>query len=237
MDSSSGDSKAGQFFSINIPVYNEEEIIVQNTQKLIQFLTNLGLHYEVIIVSNGSTDGTIVKGKVLEQMYPQVCFFHIPQKGVGKAFRLAAERASSPYLISMDMDLAVELEFIPKALKLLNDYTIVLGSKILGTQKRSLIRRIGGGMYILVSKALLGLKFHDYSIGGKAYNRNFVLEHMDRIDDETNYVINLTYHAVKRGYNVIEIPVKCVDTRKSRFNLLREAIYRYSMLLKMILLK
>jgi len=237
MDSSSYQPKFEPFFTINIPVYNEEELIIQNTQKLTQFLENLGLQYEIIIVSNGSTDGTIFNGKKLKQMYPQVCFFHIPQKGVGEAFRVAAKNANSPYLISMDMDLAVELDFIPRALELLKDHTIVLGSKILGTQKRSLFRKIGGGMYILISKVLLGLKFHDYSIGGKAYQRSFLLEHIDQIDDETNYVINLTYLAVKKGYRVIEVPVKCVDTRKSRFNLVREAIYRYSMLFKMIFFK
>jgi glycosyltransferase involved in cell wall biosynthesis len=222
--------------TINIPVYNEEEIITSNAEKLLDFMAQLNVPFEIIIVSNGSTDSTDDKGQSLQKNYAEIQFFSIPQKGVGKAFRVAAQNARYPHMISMDMDLAVSLDFIPRAHELLQNYHIVLGSKIIGSQKRSIIRKLAGGTYIYASKILLGLSFHDYSIGGKGYRTEFLKTHLNAIDDETNYVINLTYCAVKEGKRVIEIPVQCHDFRKSRFNLIHEGIYRYGMLFKTLLL-
>lgn len=220
--------------TINIPVYNEEELLVPNTEKLLGYLKERDIEHEVIIVSNGSTDRTVEIGKKLQSTYDTVRFFFIEQKGVGIAFRIAASNAKFEKMISMDMDLAVNLSFITQAKDLLDRYTIVLGSKVLGNQKRSLIRKAGSFSYIYFSKLILGLKFHDYSIGGKGFKTKFVLDHINYIDDETNYVIALTLCARKKGYKVIEIPVECIDNRASRFNLIKEAIYRYSMLLKLL---
>ena len=46
-------------FTIFIPVYNEEELLVKNTVYLLTFLDSLKLPYEVILGSNGSMDGTV----------------------------------------------------------------------------------------------------------------------------------------------------------------------------------
>lgn len=220
--------------TINIPVYNEQELIGPNTEKLLGYLNERDIEHEVIIVSNGSTDKTVEIGRELESTYKSVRFFSIEQKGVGIAFRIAASNAKYEKMISMDMDLAVNLSFIDEANDLLDRYTIVLGSKVLGNQKRSLIRKVGSLSYIYLSKLILGLKFHDYSIGGKGFRTKFVMEHLNFIDDETNYVIALTLCAIKKGYKVVEIPVECIDSRSSRFNLVKEALYRYSMLLKLL---
>src|SRR5262249_32010412 len=74
-------------FTIGIPVYNEEAILVPNTERLITFLDPLGREYEVLIGSNGSTDSTTALGVDLTRRFPQVSFFHMPERGVGLAFR------------------------------------------------------------------------------------------------------------------------------------------------------
>lgn len=223
--------------TINIPVYNEEEIIVKNTEVLKAYMDSIGVEYEILIIDNGSTDKTVALGKELQNKYPQVRFFFIPEKGVGLAFKKAVAEAKYEHLISMDVDLSVDLNFIKVANVLLNDNTVVIGSKIMGSQKRSLLRRLGSSIYILLARLLLGLRFSDYSIGAKGFRRTFVMKHFDYIDKYTNYILNLTYIASKKGLKVIEIPISCVDYRKSRFNLLKEAFYRFFMLFKFALTK
>ncbi len=220
--------------TINIPVYNEEALLVQNTKRLMDFLEKNRIEYEILLVSNGSTDRTIELGEKLQETHEQIRFFSIDKKGVGIAFRIALTNAKYEKMISMDMDLAVSLLFIPQAYRLLDDYTIVLGSKVLGNQKRSIFRKLGGLSYIYISKLLLGLNYHDYSIGGKGFRTQFLRENQKIIDDETNYVIALTLCAKKKNLKVIEIPVECVDNRASRFNLVREALYRYYMLINLL---
>jgi len=221
-------------FTINIPVYNEEEILIANTEKLLQHLKGLKTDYEIIIVSNGSTDSSNELGKELQEKYREVRFMTLPHKGVGRAFEQAAKTAKFPHIISLDIDLSTDLAFIKEANVLLDTYQIVIGSKIMGTQKRSLIRKIGSGIFIYFTRLFLGIPLHDFSIGAKGYRRDFVMDNLEHIDPHTSYVLNLAYCAKKEKKEVIEIPVKCMDFRKSRFNLLAEVFYRFGMLFRLV---
>lgn len=219
-------------FSIVIPVFNEEEILIQNTEILLSYLHTLNSEYEIIIVNNGSTDRTESLGREIERRYGKIKFISIDRKGVGLAFKRGVLEAQYNHIITLDIDLSVELSFIERANKLLEHYDIVIGAKILGKQRRSFLRRLGSYIYIYIARWLLGLTFHDYSIGSKAYRRDFIIRHIDRIDPYTHYVLNLTVAAKKESARVTEIPVMCVDFRKSKFNLLREGFYRFYMLFK-----
>ena len=223
-------------FTINIPIYNEEEILAGNTEKLIRYLDGLGAAYEIVIVSNGSTDGSVRLGQELEKKYPQVRFFHLPLRGAGRAFKKAVKEAKYEHIISLDADLPVELSFIKEASALLDSYVLVIGSKVTGAQQRSPLRKIGSGIYIYFTKLLLDIELHDFSIGAKGFSRDFVLNNLKYVDDYTSYVLNLAYRAKKEGKEIAEIPVKCVDYRKSRFNLPAEAVYRFAMLLRLAFL-
>lgn len=215
--------------SIFIPVLNEEEILKQNTEKLIEFVDALSIPYEVIICSNGSTDRTDEVGYALENAYPEkVRFFAIDEKGVGRALKFCIPHFEYPYVLSLDMDLSADLSFITNALGLLDSYDIIIGSKRTGTQTRKIIRRLGSGLYIFIARLLLGIGYTDYSLGAKVYKKTILERYREWIEDYgTDYVINIVYHAFKDGYRIIEIPVTCVDTRVSRFSLLDEGIYRY----------
>jgi len=221
-------------FSINIPILNEEKILVESITKLITYLDSFGTEYEIIIVSNGSTDQSDTLGKELEKKHSQIRFYSLPQKGIGRAFKKAIQEARYEHLISIDVDLTTELSFIEEANTLLDANVLVIGSKIMGAQKRSLARKIGSGIYIYIAKLLLGLSIHDFSIGAKGFAKTFLLKHLDQIDDYTSYVLKLAYLAKKEDKNIIEIPVKCSDFRTSKFNLISEAIYRFAMLFKLV---
>jgi glycosyltransferase involved in cell wall biosynthesis len=220
--------------TIVIPVYNEEEIIVGNTESLVHFLDKSGSGYEILICSNGSTDGTLKKGRFLEEKFPgKVRFFHLEKRGVGLAFEKMVKEASFNNIISVDMDLSIDVDFIPKCLTLLSDHSIVVGSKKLGMQKRSFFRLLASNTFIFLVKSLLGLDFHDYSIAAKGYRKNDIMERLSRIDHGSSYVIEIIYFVKQKGLRIIEIPVYCVDTRKSKFNIYNEVIYRFKNLLKL----
>ena len=221
-------------FSVIIPVYNEEDVIVQNTESLIAHLKALYSAFEIIIGSNGSTDNTVMLGKRLSEQYPMVRFFHVTQRGVGHAFRQGVRMARHDFIVSLDMDLSVELDFIEQALSLLEgESEIVVGSKKMGCQKRSTFRIMGSGLFILCARLLLGLAFEDYSIAAKAYRRTVLLSHLDRIDHGTSYVIDIIALVHREGGRIMEIPVSCEDFRASKFNITREGVYRFSNLFKL----
>ncbi|MBU2550169.1 MAG: glycosyltransferase family 2 protein [Proteobacteria bacterium] len=219
--------------TVVIPVYNEAEIIRDNTARLQAYLDGLGGPYELLLVSNGSVDRTPELGGELAGADPRVRFFELAERGVGRAFALAVDRAAYDRIVSVDMDLSVDLDFIPQAAALLDDYHIVVGSKKMGSQKRAFWRKAGSMAFILTARLLLSLSFEDYSIAAKAYRREVILRYLDRLDYGTSYVLDLIYHTRSEGGRALEIPVYCEDFRPSKFNLVNEALYRFRNLFRL----
>jgi glycosyltransferase involved in cell wall biosynthesis len=214
--------------SIMIPVYNEEEILVKNTKRLIKFLNKLQVPYEILLCDNGSTDDTPNFGRKLQSRFPRkVKFLAIQEnKSVGLAFKKMVEAASFNNLISLDMDLTINFEyFIPKCLELLKSNSMVIGSKM-AKQKRPFYRKMVSNIFIFLVKIFLGLEFSDYSIGAKGYRKDHIIDKIDAIDRGTFYVINLVYFLKEKNFKIAEIPVEVYDVRKSRFNIFQDATYR-----------
>ena len=216
--------------SVFIPVLNEAAILRANCRRLLDHLERGGHDFELIIGSNGSSDATPTLGAELAARDPRVRFFHLNQPGPGRAFARALDLAASPKLVTLDMDLSTDLDFVPRAIALLDRHDVVVGSKRQGTQERSLVRILGSGAYILCARLLLGLPYHDSSIGAKAFRMEFLRRFRSTVDWNTAYVGNLIYCAHRQGRSLIEVPVTCHDTRRSRFRLGHEGLYRFAWL-------
>ena len=165
-------------------------------------------------------------------------FFSLAQKGPGRAFSHALTVFQGRSLITLDMDLSVDLQsFVPEALRLLEDgRDVVVGSKRQGRQERSAARILGSGMFIAAAKLLLGLPFEDYSLGAKAFSRRVCRQFAAAPDTHTSYTTNLIFCARRAGLPMAELPVRCSDDRSSRFNLGHEAAYRLGWVLKLFVL-
>lgn len=217
--------------SIIVPVYNEDDIIIKNTETLIDFLNKMPIRYEIILCDNGSTDKTPKLGRRLEKRFPKkVKFIRLTKRGVGRAFKKAVLASSYGNLISVDMDLSVDLEFIPKCVNLLKRFSIVVGSKI-SSQERPLHRRLMSKTYIILTKLFLGLDFSDYSIGAKGYRKTEIINNINKIGSGSFYVIELIYFAKEKNKKIMEIKTSCRDIRKSKFSLRNEVLYRLKNLL------
>lgn len=213
-----------------IPLYNEEAILEWTVSTLISFMNALCLPYELILGSNGSIDGTVSIGNRLERHYQQVIFFHLSRRGPGLAFAEALRRTSFGYLLCLDADLSTDLDFIPRAVKALEEYDAVVGSKQTGSQTRPLTRVIASEVFIACTNILLGMPYRDYSIGAKAYRTEAILPFIDKVDRHTFYTQELLYRLMMSNRKITELPVRCIDLRKSRFNLFHEGFYRYGKL-------
>ncbi|MBI5524202.1 MAG: glycosyltransferase family 2 protein [Desulfarculus sp.] len=219
--------------SVFVPVYNEEAILEANAQALLERLERDGLDYEVIIGSNGSTDRTPQLGLALQQGHPRLRFFHLDQRGPGRAFARALEMAQAPCLVTLDMDLSVSPAFVPQALELLREHDVVVGDKRQGREERSWARVLGSGLYIACARLLLGLPFRDYSIGAKGFRLELARGLPHLVDRHTAYAGNLICAAHFGGRRVAVLPVTCSDRRRSHFNLGHEGFYRLWWLMRL----
>jgi glycosyltransferase involved in cell wall biosynthesis len=198
-----------------------------------EHMRSLGLPFEIIIGSNGSTDRTVALARQICSTHGELRYFHLPKKGVGAAFRQGVMMAHHPHIITVDMDLSIDLGFISSANQLLDRHHVVIGSKITGDQKRPHIRKAASNLFIRLAGLLLNIRFQDYSIAAKGYRTDVVRRYLDRIDEWTFYVVEVVYRVNRDGYRIVQAPVICRDMRGSRFNLFHEGIYKFGNLLRL----
>ncbi|MCB9029724.1 MAG: glycosyltransferase family 2 protein [Deltaproteobacteria bacterium] len=218
--------------SFYIPLYNEAEILQSTVERLLGYIPDRCKSYEIILVSNGSTDTTAEIGNRLSNQYEQVKFFELSQKSVGAAFRKGVIESKGDSIITLDADLSSDLIFIDYALNLLQYSEMVVGSKSLGSQRRGPIRVLGSQFYILITQLLFGLTVTDYSMGCKAFKKANIEDVVDQIDNWTGYIFELVLYLKNQDAKIVQVGIDCEDTRRSHFNLLHEGLYRYMHLFK-----
>ena len=194
--------------SVFVPVYNEAALVVANTRRLAAFLDKLGIPWEIILGSNGSTDTTPDLAAALAREIDALRWFHLPHRGVGAAFREGVRRARYEHIVTVDMDLSIELDFIGHAHRLLSRCDMVIGSKTNGRQRRAWHRKLASNLFIRLARHLLKIDFHDYSIAAKGYRKSLVRRYGRHLDDHTFYVVSMVCHASRDGQRLAEIPVR-----------------------------
>jgi glycosyltransferase involved in cell wall biosynthesis len=213
--------------TIVVPVYNEELILQESMLRLSDWLTKHSTPYEIIAVDNGSTDKTPEIGRKLQQENAWFRYFQIPERSVGKAFAKGVRESKYSFIISIDADLSVDLIFIQYAESLLKYSAMVVGSKTLGSQKRSFVRVLGSQFYLFVTQVLFKMTITDFSMGAKGYRKEAILPILDDIDTWTAYVFEICVWLIHNKQTVLQIGVECEDRRKSHFNIWHEGFYRY----------
>lgn len=213
--------------SVFIPAYNEIECFETSVNTVHEYLNSHSIDHEVIVVDNGSSDGTGELGKDLALKHDWLKFKKIEARGAGNAFRKGVTLASSEKVICLDMDLSSDLLFLVLAYNLLDYSDMVVGSKTLGAQRRSFFRIAGSQTYIMLANLWLSLTVSDYSIGCKAFKKSQVLPILNDLDGWTGYMLELVLFARIQKRKVVQIGVDCDDRRPSHFNLFHEGVYRY----------
>lgn len=208
--------------SIVIPSYNDWSRLVMTLGECRKYLDKQGVDYELIPVSDGSTDGTSHALQVVadERIRPVV---YTVNHGKGYAVRQGCLAARGEYVMFMDVDLAVPLEYLELMLELLQKYDVVIGSRrcfgarIVGPQP--LARRLSGRVFNLAARAL-GLPYRDTQCGFKGFRREAARAIFNRAAaDGFAFDVEILLLAGRLGYNVAEMGVEWRDGSKSSVSL------------------
>lgn len=213
--------------TVFIPIYNEEVLLEPSAKRVHEYLTEKQIEHEIIVVSNGSTDGSNEIGQRLARETTWLRFFELTERGPGRAFVLGVKEARGESIVTLDIDLSSDINFLDYAITLLKHGAMVVGSKTMGEQRRSLFRLLGSQAYIFVSQAAFDLTISDFSIGCKALRRSEILAALPHLDHWTGYIFELALYLKTRGRKILQVSIDCNDKRKSRFNLFHEASHRY----------
>ena len=198
--------------TIVIPVYNEEADLPNCIAKLVGFVSeNQTYQWDILIADNASIDNTREVSESLCSAHNSVDYFYVPQKGRGRALRLAWLRSTSDILCYMDVDLSTDLRHLPEIIDAVaGDYDIAVGSRLSKESqvKRSVRREIISQSYNLIVKTLFLTKFPDAQCGFKAISNKAAGQIVPLI--KNNYWFfdtELLLIAAKRGFRIRSIPV------------------------------
>jgi dolichol-phosphate mannosyltransferase len=218
-----------------IPTYNE----IENIERMIRKVFSLREPFHVLIVDDGSPDGTAAKVKELQQEFPAQLFIEerAGKLGLGTAyihgFKWGLSR-NYEHLIEMDADFSHnpdDLVRLVDACRNGADLAIgsryVKGGKVANWDRKRLLLSYFASWYV---RTILWINIRDTTAGFKCYNRR-VLEKIN-FDAVTfkgyAFQICMKYAAVKHGFKVVEVPITFIDrefgTSKMSTSIFKEAI-------------
>jgi len=195
--------------SIVIPAYNEAESLPVLLEQIQVVLKTHAYHRaEVIIINDGSTDGTIEILDALSETQTHQFRMHAIhfKRNQGKAEALMAgfAAATGNIVITMDADLQDDPDEIPKLIEVLNNKNCDVVSGWKYPRKDPLEKRVFSFFFNRITAFFTGVKLHDMNCGFKAYRAEVVKE-LHLYGDLHRYIPILAHQA---GYKVGEVKVK-----------------------------
>ena len=221
------------------PTYNERK----NVQSLIELILGKNSNFHLLIVDDNSPDGTADKVKELQADYPNLHLEERPGKaGLGTAyifgFKWALEHEYDR-IVQMDADLSHDPNDVPRLVKLLDDYDLIVGSRyiegvsVVNWPIRRLILSYGANFY---SRIITGMPIKDCTGGFKAWRRKVLTEiDLNAVRSQGySFQIEMNFRTWCKGFKIKEVPIIFIDRTigesKMSKNIVYEAIFMVWML-------
>jgi dolichol-phosphate mannosyltransferase len=210
-----------------LPTYNERE----NLERMVWRLEDKGVR--VLVIDDSSPDGTGEIADRLAAELPWVEVLHRPRKeGLGRAYVDGFRRVlagDAELILEMDCDFSHDPEDVPRLIAAVDEGAdLALGSRYVpggGTANWGLLRRLISRAASIYTRVLL-MPIHDATGGFKCFRRQ-VLETIDLDSiDAAGYVfqIETTYRTLRRGFRVVEVPIRFVDRTAGRSKMSRAIV-------------
>jgi glycosyltransferase involved in cell wall biosynthesis len=194
--------------TVAMPAYNEAENIEAMVEDVIQMMDPLVDDYEVIVVDDGSHDGTGQVVKSLEQRYPQVRLVqHEVNQGYGAAVFSGLTNASKELVFFTDSDRQFDLQELNKLLDLIDQADLVVGYR--APRRDPFMRKLNGWGWSAIVTLLFGYTARDIDCAFKLMHRT-VIDHLkDQVASRgATFSAEFLVRAKRSGFRIREVPLR-----------------------------
>jgi glycosyltransferase involved in cell wall biosynthesis len=163
--------------SIFFPAYNEEANIHDTVERTVQVIEDSPYirEGEIIIVNDGSTDGTEHTARALAAKYPMVRLIsHPTNQGYGASLRTGIEAARMDYVFFTDADLQFDIVELQNLLVHLPSYDAVIGYR--APRRDPFMRLLNARVWNFLNRIFFGLRVRDIDCAFKIFRRELVQE-------------------------------------------------------------
>ena len=198
--------------SVVVPLYNEEESLSELTAWIDRVARENSLSYEIILIDDGSSDGSWSEVERLKGIYPAIKGIRFARNyGKSAALYCGFAEAEGEVVFTMDADLQDSPDEIPEMRRMIleDGYDLVSGWK----KKRydPAGKRFPSKFFNFTARVVSGIKLHDFNCGLKAYRRR-VIKSIEVYGEMHRYIPILAKHA---GYK--KIGEKVVQHRERKY--------------------
>ena len=192
--------------SVIIPVYNE----VQNIEEILKRVRATGLVWELVVVDDGSQDGTRDLLQKLDGKDGLRVILHEQNQGKGAAVRTGLQAARGDVILIQDADLEYSPHDYPALLEPIEEgiADVVYGSRFLGGPRRVTMfwHMIANHLLTLITNILYDTILSDMETGYKVFRRE-VVDGIKLRSNRFNFEPEVTAKVLKRHYRIYEVPI------------------------------
>ena len=192
--------------TVLIPVYNELNTI----EEIVKRVRSMGVASEILIVDDGSQDGTRDLLKKMDGLNDIRVVLHEKNQGKGAAVRTGIKASKGDIIIIQDADLEYDPREYPSLLKPLNEglADVVYGSRFLGGPRRPTMfwHMVANKLLTLMTNILYNTILTDMETGYKVFRRGVVEDmplHAKRFEFEPEFTAKI----LKRKIRIFEVPI------------------------------
>ena len=210
--------------SVIVPLYNETESLPELAAWIRRVMEANGWTYEILMVDDGSTDGSWDTVRALSKENPAIHGISF-RRNYGKSAALyeGFEAAQGDVVITMDADLQDSPDEIPELYRMIQEegYDVVSGWKQ-HRQDNKLTKNLPSKLYNWTARKVTGIKLHDMNCGLKAY-KNEVVKSIEVYGEMHRYI---PYLAKNAGYG--KIGEKPVHHQKRKYGVSKFGLERFT---------
>jgi glycosyltransferase involved in cell wall biosynthesis len=219
--------------SIVIPAYNEELRLPATLERIAAYLVASGRVAEVLVVDDGSKDGTAAVAEYFQVKIPTLrVVSNGINRGKGYSVRHGVQEARGHVALFTDADLSAPIEEAGKLIDALETNDVAIGSRAMDrsliTVHESPFREFAGIIFNKIVRSILWLPFVDTQCGFKAFRRErcgviFEQQTIERFGFDPE----LLYLARHHGLRTVEIPVSWGHSQVTKVSMLHDSIQMF----------
>ena len=162
--------------SVVVPLFNEQESLIELHEWIKSSLTNAGYSFELIFIDDGSLDGSWKTIEVLSKQNKNVRGFRFAKNfGKSQALNAGFKFAKGEYIATLDADLQDSPEELPSMISKLKNEELDLVSGWKKTRYDSLFfKNIPSKLFNFAARLVSGVKLNDFNCGIKVYKKNVI---------------------------------------------------------------
>jgi dolichyl-phosphate beta-glucosyltransferase len=217
--------------SVVIPAYNEERRLPPTLIDVIDFFDRKSISYEVVVIDDGSTDGTAEVVRKFERVRNQVRLIQLPRNyGKGHAVRLGVLNCRGSCILFADADGATPIQEFDRLKAAISEGAdVAIGSRALASTETkvatSLHRRFLGRVFNKCVNMILLPSIADTQCGFKMFTRKAALFLFRRQRaDRFSFDVELLYMAHKANLAIKEVPINWTNVPGSKVNLVLDSL-------------